>query len=407
MTQPNCLNANTVIFVSGAWPGTAKGYEIANLSTLNYFDERGFEIYYFGPSESFQEARLEQRSNCHWLPVNFSRKPKSLRFFRSLFSSKPAVTERFWNSESEISSKLESRSIRPQRKTLFFYEDVPAASLLFELSKLYPESTHAVRSHNVIYKGFSGMRDQSRGVMKIFWSVELSKIRRFERQTAEQSDLFFAISDDDDQYYKEAMKCETDGIIPCYLEDHYFKRPEERDTNTLLFLGGADMRKSIGLRRFLEVTWPQIRKMRPQARLILGGKNTNRFNNPAENVTGLGFVEDEFSFLSRGNIFINPQTIGAGIKIKSIVALAAGKVLVTTPTGAEGIGLQNDIHCVIEENFSLQASQIVSLLDDRAKRDKLVEAGHRYVLNNFTKSHFFTTMDSLFGSGKSNSVSNG
>jgi glycosyltransferase involved in cell wall biosynthesis len=400
------VNADTVIFISGAWPGTTKGYEIANHSTLTYFAERGSNIYYFGPSESFQAARLEASPNCHWLPVNFSRKPKSIRFLRSLFSPMPAVTERFWNSESEISSKLDSKSVQPDSKTLFFYEDVPAASLLFELSMLYPESTHAVRSHNVIYKGFSGMRDQSRGIMTSFWSVELSKIRRFERQTAEQSDLFFAISDDDDRYYKEALKCETDGIISCYLDDHYFKMPEQRDTNTLLFLGGADMRKSIGLRRFLEVTWPQIRKKRPEARLILGGKNTKRFNNPSENVTGLGFVEDEFSFLSRGNIFINPQTIGAGIKIKSIVALAAGKVLVTTPTGAEGIGLKDTIHCVIEEDFNHQASQIVALLEDRAKRDKLAEAGHRYVLNNFAKSHFFSTMDSLFGTGKSNSVSN-
>ena len=53
----------------------------------------------------------------------------------------------------------------------------------------------------------------------------------------------------------------------------------------------------------------------------------------------VGFVPDPIERLSRVRVHVHPLRIGAGIKLKLIDTMAAGLPFVTTPTGAEGLGL--------------------------------------------------------------------
>ncbi len=387
---------HTVIFLSGAWPGYSRGYSIANLSTLDYFSSRAGKCIYIGPDDETLDPSIRDRYNdVDFCPVNIRRKPKSIRFFKSLFSSNPAITERFWKSERQIISIIKEHCSSSEKKITFFYEDLPAAYLMSQLKKQFPSSLHIVRSHNVVYKGFEGLTRSSHWLMNQIWKIEVKKIGVFEREVCQHSDRFYAISEDDAAYYEQQMGLSPDGVIGFYIEFDKYRAEGEGEEN-VIYLGSADLRKGQALAGFITEAWPIVREKRPECKLILGGMGTKRFHDPVNGVIGLGFVESEAEFMNKGSIFINPQQVGAGVKIKSLIALANKKLLVSTRVGAEGTGLKKNIHCIVEDEFPRQAEWIIQYLDDKKSRNNIIEQGKSYILEHFSKEKFFASMDIYF-----------
>jgi glycosyltransferase involved in cell wall biosynthesis len=103
----------------------------------------------------------------------------------------------------------------------------------------------------------------------------------------------------------------------------------------------------------------------PQARLVLAGRGTERFADENSGIEALGFVPEDKMILDKGLIFVNPQQIGSGVKLKSIVAMLAGKALVSTPTGIEGVAGTDGEHFFVARDLDAMAGQVVALLNDR------------------------------------------
>jgi O-antigen biosynthesis protein len=73
---------------------------------------------------------------------------------------------------------------------------------------------------------------------------------------------------------------------------------------------------------------------------IIGANPTPRVRElQSRLVQVVGFVPDPLERLSRGRVHVHPLRFGAGIKLKLIDTMAAGLPFVTTPIGAEGLGL--------------------------------------------------------------------
>ncbi len=386
----------TIIFISGTWPDKSKGYSIANLATLDFFSNHVEKCIYIGPGEEKVEQNiLKKYKNVDFVPLAFDRKRKSIRFLKSLFSGFPAVTERFWKDKSAIGKEIRNRCAKSPEKICFFYEDLPSAYLLFHLKKRFPASIHIVRSHNVVFKGFQGVQKNKNPFMKLFWHIETKKIKAYEKKVYQAADLFYAISDDDAVFYKEKMDIEPDGIIDFFLDFEPFAGLEILQNN-IIYLGSADLRKGQALSIFIQKSWPVIRDACPGVKLLLGGRGTGHFNDPSNRVYGFGFIESEKEFLQSGSLFINPQLAGAGIKIKSLIALASSKLLVATKIGAEGTGLKNGVHCIIEDDFVKQAEIIIRYLKQQDDFHSIIEAGRKFVFDRFSKERFYDNMQNIF-----------
>ena len=386
----------TIIFISGTWPDKSKGYSIANLAALDFFSNRIKKCLYIGPGEEKgDQDTFNEYKNVDFVPFAFDRKPKSIRFFRSLFSKFPAITERFWINPSGIEDEINKRCKNSTDKICFFYEDLPSAYLLFQLKKRFPDSIHIVRSHNVVYKGFQGLLNNSNLFMKLFWHIELNKIKAYEKKIYTTADQFYAISEDDAVFYRDKMNIDPDGIIDFFLDFEPFVGLTSTQNN-VIYLGSADLRKGQALTIFIQKSWPLIRDACPGVKLLLGGRGTEHFHDPSNRVFGYGFIESEIEFLQSGSLFINPQLSGAGIKIKSLIALASLKLLVATKIGAEGTGLENRVHCIIEDDFSKQAEIIIRFLKQQDDYHNMIEAGHKFVFDRFSKERFYENMQKTF-----------
>ena len=86
---------------------------------------------------------------------------------------------------------------------------------------------------------------------------------------------------------------------------------------------------------------PKLWEQHPELVLdIVGANPTPRVRElQAPRVEVVGFVPDPFERLTRARVHVHPLRFGAGIKLKLIDTMAAGLPFVTTPIGAEGLGL--------------------------------------------------------------------
>jgi polysaccharide biosynthesis protein PslH len=87
--------------------------------------------------------------------------------------------------------------------------------------------------------------------------------------------------------------------------------------------------------------------------------NSNKNISPHIKVTG--YVESLTPFYNAAEVVVCPLRIGGGIKVKILEALKAGKAIVSTSIGAQGLNLNNQALCICDK-VSDFANNVIRLL---------------------------------------------
>ena len=96
------------------------------------------------------------------------------------------------------------------------------------------------------------------------------------------------------------------------------------------------------------------------------------FNNPSQQIAGIGFVDSLDEFYMRQSLMISPLRYGTGLNMKILEALSYGKVVVTTSTSIQGF--ENKTPFVIANSPSDFAKFVIELLaNDSARLNKEAE----------------------------------
>ena len=156
-----------------------------------------------------------------------------------------------------------------------------------------------------------------------------------------------------------------------------------------LFVGAFQHRPNRSAAEFLlSVVWPQVRRTRPEARLLLAGRGSRNFlasrDLPVpDGVEALGFVDDLTPLFREARLFVAPLTEGGGIKIKILEAMARGIPVVTSAVEAEGItadpGILGIAPC--DESF---AELVTTLAADPESCRLRSRAGRRLIEDQFS-----------------------
>jgi glycosyltransferase involved in cell wall biosynthesis len=129
---------------------------------------------------------------------------------------------------------------------------------------------------------------------------------------------------------------------------------------------------------------PLVRAARPDARLLLAGRD------PGPDVQSLAGPDVEVvadpaqmrPVLDRVAVYCAPITSGAGLKNKVLEALAAGRPVVTTPEGADGIGAGPGV--TVAADPPGLAAAVTELLADHGQAAADGLAGRQRVVHEFS-----------------------
>jgi glycosyltransferase involved in cell wall biosynthesis len=90
-----------------------------------------------------------------------------------------------------------------------------------------------------------------------------------------------------------------------------------------------------------------------------------------------------------------PLLSGSGTRFKILEAWAAGRAVVSTRIGAEGLGARDGEHLLVADDAVGFADAVQGLLDDRARARALADAGRVLYLDRYTWPAAWERLDGL------------
>jgi glycosyltransferase involved in cell wall biosynthesis len=148
-------------------------------------------------------------------------------------------------------------------------------------------------------------------------------------------------------------------------------------TGTLGYLPNVD-----GIAWFVREVWPRVRAEEPGATLTLVGKSpfpTVRALDGREGIRVVADVPQIEPYLKAARVAIVPLRIGSGTRLKALDAMAAGRPVVGTSIGLEGLEVTHGKHALILDDPADFAAAVVRLIRDDDYAARLVRAGRLFV----------------------------
>jgi glycosyltransferase involved in cell wall biosynthesis len=159
--------------------------------------------------------------------------------------------------------------------------------------------------------------------------------------------------------------------------------------NTVMFVGSINQGNLAGIRDFLREGWPLVLEAIPGSELRVYGDIVKQLTVEAAGVTRLGYVRFLGTAYRGSAVVINPVSLGTGLKIKTVEALAYGKALVTTPCGAEGLEEGSAAAFLVAQDMRQLAAEVVQLLQDPVRRRALERNATRWARVAFAPPEVF------------------
>ena len=237
--------------------------------------------------------------------------------------------------------------------------------------------------------------EQSENLLgKLFWWLQWKKMFRFEAKACKAFDTVIAVSDKDKETFQNLYRLDNVVTIPTGVDVEYFQPIPDIPVNDygVAFCGSLDwLPNEDAVLFFINDILPLIKPHIPNIRFIVIGKNPSpalqKLVKAYPEVTLTGWVEDTRPYIAESAVFIVPLRIGGGTRMKIYEAMAMGKTVVSTSIGAEGLPVDNGEHLIIADQPDKFAENIITLLNNRPKRESIGTAARIFVREYFAWKH--------------------
>src|SRR5215218_9616336 len=155
--------------------------------------------------------------------------------------------------------------------------------------------------------------------------------------------------------------------------------PPSDEPATLLFTGTLSHPPNAeGIRWFADRAWPDVRAARPDARLLVVGRDAPRAVLELAGRPGIevvGAVPAMSPFFARATAVVVPLLSGGGTRLKILEAFACARSVVSTTTGCEGLAVEDGRELLVADGAEAFAAATLDLLNDADRRQLLAAAG--------------------------------
>ena len=223
---------------------------------------------------------------------------------------------------------------------------------------------------------------------------ELPRTARYEPRVAARFDRVLMTSDADrDDLLELARRHHANlpgdrvHVLPNGVDLEYFHPSgDPREARTLVMTGKMSYHaNATAAVRFVKDVMPSVWARLPDVRVWIVGQDPPDDvvklgeSGPTARVVVTGTVPDIRPFLRRAAIAVAPIQYGVGIQNKVLEALACATPVVATPQAVGALEARPGCELVVASSPSELSGAIVALLEDRALRDRLGQAGRSFV----------------------------
>ena len=336
---------------------------------------------YGSPEESRLEAIREAGVKLHLVPTPKESSGWALycRLFMNLFSRYPFSVVKHFSSEFQAALY---RLLNFETWDLLHCEWTPYMHFL----RRKVACPVVVATHNVENQIWERRALHGRNVAeRLFFRLQAWKMAQFEKNALRRATAVTAVTSCDAAIMSHWSVTNVTVVANgADLESCDCCCGEESE-NGLLSISSLDWYPNEdSLEFFVSEIFPEIRKQLPDIILsIVGRRPKDSLRQRLRNIPGVAFhgeVEDVRPFLSAAAVVVVPLRIGGGSRLKILEALAAGKAVVSTSIGAEGLELNNGEHLLIADHPKEFAQKVLELLQSPERRHRLGQAGQQRII---------------------------
>jgi sugar transferase (PEP-CTERM/EpsH1 system associated) len=222
-----------------------------------------------------------------------------------------------------------------------------------------------------------------RGARAWLYRTEAERLRRLEQELSSWARAVTVVSDAEAAIYRSFCPKGPVHVVTNGVDLDYFRPVPAAIEPHCVFVGALDYRPNVdAVCWFSAEVWPEVRRRRPEARLVLVGRRPAAVVRRLASLPGVrvvGPVPDVRPYLARAALAVAPLRIARGVQNKVLEALAMGKTAVISPQCLAGLRLKPGAHVLVATSAAQWVEAVLSLLDDKALRDRLGAAGRRHV----------------------------
>jgi glycosyltransferase involved in cell wall biosynthesis len=217
---------------------------------------------------------------------------------------------------------------------------------------------------------------------KLIYGIEFSKMLSYERRAVQQFQHVIAVSANDERLMSAWVDASRITVVPTGvdLERYRPERPAGEPQPLVMFVGAMDWEPNVGaVEYFCRDVWPRVAGEIPDARFRIVGRNplwrVRALASDSVEVTGR--VPSVQEHLREAAVVVVPLRVGGGTRLKIYEAMAAGKAVVSTTVGAEGLDVHHGRDILLADDATTFADAVVMLLRDRGVRSSYEQAAAR------------------------------
>lgn len=220
---------------------------------------------------------------------------------------------------------------------------------------------------------------ETNALKRKMYAVEFRKMLRYERNAVRKFQHVIAVSEHDRSLMEVWVEGARITVVPTGVDLEQY-RPDfarEAAAPNVVFVGAMDWEPNAdAMEYFCDQIWPGVLLEVPGAKLRIVGRNpgtrTLELASPSVEVTGR--VQSVAEYLRDATVVVVPLRIAGGTRLKIYEAMAAGRAVVSTSIGAEGLDVHHGRDIVLADSPRRFSEAVIALLRDDNLRHKYERA---------------------------------
>lgn len=325
-------------------PGENSGYEIAVKQDLQKLKIKSNDVIF-----AYVKKMKEPVDGI----IFIKRKRKiSLKYIWNIIKQRPGDTL-YANELNEI---LKNYRINKSEVSEIFCGEVyfyQAVRDLFYNKKVF------VRFHNLYYRVYCKYKSLLRLNLSFKYRLIIHLFSNVEKDIFRDTNVSkIFISNEEAFFYDNITKRKDyqiwNPILKKIAKIKKAKKEREVIVQNFIWFGSLSEHKSYAVKFFIKEVFIKLSRNNPNLKFHLYGNGSKKFTNVRKNIFGHGFFDGDSLPKLDNSVFINPDILGGGIKIKLLKLLNEEVTLISTPEGFEGVPIidNTNVHIVPFDNWT-------------------------------------------------------
>jgi glycosyltransferase involved in cell wall biosynthesis len=396
--------AQTILILTNRIPYPLRdGGALAMDAMIRGYQQAGWQVYVLAMNTSRHYVEASEWGRLYidlagFQTVDVDNEVSAWGVLRNFFfSSEPEHANRFRSGAFGDKLKAMLAQVKPDVVQL----ESPFLASYIPIIRKESQARLVYRSHNIEADIWSRLARESKGLKRFYLKNLSRRIAAYEEKLWKDVDLILPITSADANTIRERGIKTSLVVAPFGMETATQDVDLPRGAFKVYHIGAMDwLPNKEGVEWFLKEAWPLAHEWAPEVTFYFAGRAMpeSMAENLPEGAFCLGEVGDARAFISDKHILVVPLRSGSGIRVKTLEAMAAGKLVISTDIGMQGIDAQPDLH-YLRANSAQEFAHLIAWADGHPeKAAAIVNSAQQLIREHFDAASIMkNVVDALGG----------